>query len=68
MPDITEAGRGLTVTDVVMAVPMQPLAVGVIVKVTFTGEAVVLVRLPLILPDPVAAIPATELVLSLVQL
>ena len=39
-----------------------------IVKVTVTGAVVVLVSVPLILPAPLAAIPVTVAVLSLVQL
>lgn len=47
---------------------MQPAAsAGVIVKVTVTGDVVVLVRLPLILPEPLAAMPVTVPVLFLVQ-
>ena len=38
------------------------------VKVTVTGAAVVLVKLPLMSPLPLAAIPVTDVVLSLVQL
>ena len=38
------------------------------VKVTVTGAAVVLVNVPLISPVPLAAIPVTSTVLSLVQL
>ena len=52
----------------VTGVPAHPLAVGVIVNVTVTGAAVVLVSEPLILPAPLAAIPVTATVLSLVQL
>ena len=37
-------------------------------KVTVTGPNVVLVREPLILPEPLAAIPVTATLLSLVQL
>ena len=48
--------------------PVQPLNVGVIVKVTVTGALVVFVNTPLILPDPPAAMPVTIPVLSLVQL
>ena len=48
--------------------PGQPLAVGVMVKVTVTGAKVVLVSVPLILPEPLAAIPVTVALLSLVQL
>ena len=57
-----------TSTVAVIGAPVQPLAVGVIVNVTVIGDAVVFVRIPAILPDPVAAIPVTEAVLSLVQL
>ena len=48
--------------------PLQPLAVGVIVNVTVIGVFVVLVKVPLILPAPLGAIPVTAPVLSLVQL
>ena len=51
----------------VVVVPGQPLAVGVIVKVTVIGAAVVLVSVPLIFPLPLAAIPVTVPVLSLVH-
>ena len=61
-------GVGLTTTVAVMGVPGQPLAVGVIVKVTVIGELVVLVKLPEIFPLPLPAIPVTPVVLSLVQL
>ncbi len=44
------------------------MAVGVMVKVTVTGALVVFVRAPLTFPEPLAAIPVTETVLSLVQL
>jgi hypothetical protein len=61
-------GNGLTKTVAVIGVPAQPLAVGVMVKVTVTGAAVVLVSVPLISPAPLAAMPVTATVLSLVQL
>jgi hypothetical protein len=61
-------GTGFTNTVAVIGVPGQPLAVGVIVNVTVTGLAVVFIRLPLISPLPLAAIPVTDAVLSLVQL
>ena len=61
-------GVGLTSTVAVTGAPAQPLAVGVIVKVTVTGAVVVLVKVPLILPAPDAAIPVTATVLSLTQL
>jgi hypothetical protein len=64
----TAPGVGFTNTDAVIGVPGQPLAVGVMVKVTVTGAAVVLVKVPLISPDPLDAIPVTATVLSLVQL
>jgi hypothetical protein len=42
--------------------------VGVMVNFTVTGALVVLVSVPLIFPEPLAAIPVTVDVLSLVQL
>lgn len=59
---------GFTITVAVTGVPVQPPAVGVIVKVTVIAAAVVLTNVPLILPEPLAAIPVTVAVLSLVQL
>ena len=59
----TAVGVGLTNTVAVIAAPGQPLAVGVIVKVTVTGTEVVLVSVPKILPDPLVAIPVTVAVL-----
>ena len=64
----TAFGVGFTNTVAVIGAPVQPLAVGVIVKVTVIGALVVLVNAPLIFPLPLAAIPVTETVLSLVQL
>ena len=64
----TTFGVGFTSTVAVTGVPAQPLAVGVMVNVTVTGEAVVFVKAPVMLPDPLAAIPVTEAVLFLVQL
>jgi len=64
----TAFGVGFTSTVAVIGVPEQPLAVGVMVKVTVTGALVVLNKLPLIFPEPLAAIPVTVPVLSLVQL
>jgi hypothetical protein len=61
-------GVGLTNTVAVTGVPGQPLAVGVIVKVTVIGALEELVSVPLMLPVPLAAIPVTVAVLSLVQL
>ena len=59
---------GLTNTVAVIGIPGHPLAVGVIVNVTVTGSVVTLVNEPLISPAPLAAIPVTDAVLSLVQL
>ena len=64
----TTFGATLTSTVAVNGVPVQPLAVGVTVNVTVTGAAVVLVKVPLIFPAPLAFMPVTEAVLSLVQL
>ena len=64
----TALGVGFTTTVAVIGVPAQLLAVGVIVKVTVTGAFVVLVKVPLIFPAPLAAIPVTVATLSLVQL
>ncbi|MNQ59299.1 hypothetical protein D3C85_735320 [compost metagenome] len=61
-------GVGLTSIVAVIGVPGQLFAIGVIVKVTVTGAFVVLVRLPLMSPLPLAAIPVTTAVLFLVQL
>ena len=62
-------GVGLTNTVAVTGEPgVQPLAVGVIVNVTVTGALVVFVNVPLILPEPLAAIPVTVTVLFLTQL
>ena len=56
-----------TSTVAVIGAPIHPLAVGVIVNVTVTGAPEVFVKVPVILPAPVVAIPVTEAVLSLVQ-
>ena len=61
-------GVGFTKTVAVIGVPVQPLAFGVIVKVTVTGAVVVLVSVPVMFPLPLAAIPVTLAVLFLVQL
>ena len=61
-------GSGLTVTNAVIVGPVQPLTEGLIVNVTATAAVVVFVNAPVILPEPLAAIPVTEAVLSLVQL
>ena len=61
-----------TNTVAVTGVPIQPLAVAVMVKLTVTSVPVVLVNVPLILPVPFAGIPVTVPLarspLSLVQL
>jgi len=64
----TAFGIGFTTTVAVIGVPLQLFAVGVIVKVTVTGPVVVLVNVPLISPAPLAAMPVTAALLSLVQL
>ena len=60
-------GVGLTKTVAVIDGPVQPFAVGVIVKVTVIGAFVVLVRVPEMLPLPLAAMPVTVAVLFLVH-
>ena len=61
-------GVGLTTTVAVMGVPGQPLAVGVMVKVTVIGALVGLVKVPLIgVPEPLIGMPVT-MGLSLTQL
>lgn len=61
-------GMGLTNTVAVIGLPTQPLAIGVIVKVTVTGLFVILVNDPLIFPEPVPKIPVTVAELFLTQL
>ena len=61
------AGVAFTSTVAVIGAPVQPLAVGVMVNVTVIGAPVVFVNAPVISPDPLAAIPVTGTVLSLVQ-
>ena len=61
-------GIGLTTTVAVIGVPGQPLAVGVMVKVTVIGVLVGFVKVPLIgVPEPLIGIPVT-MGLSLTQL
>jgi hypothetical protein len=57
---------GITVTVAVTGLPGQG-PTGVMIKLTVTGAVVVLVNEPLILPEPLAAIPVAVPVLSLVQ-
>ena len=61
-------GPALTITVAVMGVPLQPLATGVMVKVTVTVAPVVFVSEPVIFPLPDAAMPVAATRLSLVQL
>jgi hypothetical protein len=58
-------GLGLTRTEALLE---QLFVVGVMVKVTYNGEVVVLVNVPLMVPEPLFAIPVTPAVLFLVQL
>lgn len=58
-------GLGLTSTDALLE---QAFVVGVMVNVTYNGAVVVLVNVPLIVPEPLLAIPVTPAVLFLVQL
>ena len=57
----------LTVTADVIAVPEHPLAVGVMVKVVVADELDVLVSAPVILPEPLDAMPVSDEVLFLVH-
>jgi hypothetical protein len=69
--ELTEAvavGLGLTCTVAVMGLPVQLPLDGVMVNVTVRGAPVLLVSVPLILPVPLAAMPVTDVVLSLVHL
>ena len=62
------AGAAFSTTVAVIGVPAQPLAVGVMENATVTAAAVVFVNAPVILPEPLAAIPVIVAVLFLVQL
>src|SRR5947199_374546 len=53
------AGAGFTCAVAVMGAPVHPLSEGVMVNVTVTGAVVVFVNAPLILPEPLPAIPVT---------
>ena len=64
----TVLGTGFTSVVAVTAVPIQLLAVGVMVNVAVTGNTVVLIKAPLMSPDPIAAIPVIVSILFLVQL
>jgi len=63
----TASGVGLTSTVAVIGAPGHPFAVGVMVNVTSIGANVVLVSVPMISPEPLAAMPVTVAILSLVQ-
>ena len=60
-------GVGFTVTVAVVVGPTQPLAVGVIVNVVVCTTLVILVSVPVMLPEPDAAMPVRFTVLSLVH-
>jgi len=62
----TTVGIGLTTTVAVVVAPLH-VPEDVIVKVTVTGASVVFVNDPEISPEPLAAIPVTAVVLSLVH-
>lgn len=64
----TAFGIGFTTTVALKPGPVQPLAIGVMVKVTVTGALLVFVKLPLIVPEPLAGMPVTVATLSRVQL
>ena len=64
----TATGEGFTTTVALIGAPVQPFAVGIMVKVTVKAPPVVLVNAPVILPVPLAPMPVTKTVLSLVQL
>lgn len=64
---VIEEGPGFTTTVAVMALPVHPFTDGVIVNITVAGELVVLVKTPVIFPDPLDAIPVTAAVLFLVH-
>lgn len=61
----TATEPGFTSTDALL---VQLPELGVMVNVTYNAAAVVLVKAPLMLPDPLFAIPVTVVVLFLVQL
>ena len=61
------SGVGFTSTVAMIGVPVQPLALGVMVKVTSSWAKVVLTNVPLISPLPFEAIPVIVVVASRVQ-
>ena len=60
-------GSGSTITVTVIGLPTQPAVVGVMVNVTVCGKLVTLFSVPVISPDPDAAMPVASVRLSLVQ-
>ena len=58
---------GFTSTVAVIGAPVQPLALGVMVKVTSIGAKVVFVNVPLISPLPLEAMPVMVVIASRVQ-
>ena len=56
------------VSDILAWLICLPGFLSVMVKVTVTGAKVVLASVPVMLPEPLEAIPVTVAVLSLVQL
>ncbi len=63
----TALGVGFTITVAVIGAPLQLPTVGVIVNVTVMGAEVAFTSVPLISVVPLAAIPVTLPVLSLVH-
>ena len=64
----TTFGVGFTNTVAVIAVPGQPSADGVMVKVTVIGAVVLLVRVPVIFPVPlVVIVPPIPVIVGLVH-
>jgi hypothetical protein len=65
----TALANGLINTVAVVAVPGQPLAVGMMVNVTVIGALVVLIMKPLIVaPEPLAGMPPGAVVAELLSL
>ena len=63
----TASGSAPTITVAVIVGPTQPSVVGIMVNTTVCDEPVMLTSVPEIFPEPVAAIPVTFAVLSLVH-
>ena len=64
----TATGDGFTNTVAIAGTPGQPLACGVILNVTVTGNGELLTSVPLIFPDPLLAMVPVTAGLSLIQL